>query len=254
MRMSSSKYCTLILLASALLFATAWAKHRMSPESAPVARGAAYAQLRGCAGCHGDPDNSLADENIGDCSNVNRMSWHPEYAVDCADAMAFFETIRLRRNFDDRMQTDIDSPLSAGEKLARKYHCFNCHGHLGQGGFANANSLKGYVPGYFGTDFKVLTRNADPESIRNWITHGVDPAILQKPVIGWIAEFYFSRQAVGMPSFKSLRPDEIEILVQYVIALHQFGPMTAKTVRLYGEQTRSMHSLTTCEGTSTTGC
>ena len=59
---------------------------------------------------------------------------------------------------------------------------------------------------------------------------------------------------MSMPSYKSLGPDEIEILVQYVIALHQFGPMTAKTVRAYGEQTRSMRTLSACERTSMTGC
>ncbi len=241
--MKATGFFVLIVFAHVLLFLFAWAGYRMIPESAPVARGAAYAEVRGCVGCHGDPENPLADANDQGCSNVNKMSWHPEYGVECADVMAYFETVRLRRNFDERAQFTIDNPLIAGEQLVRKYRCFQCHGHLGQGGFKNDKSLKGYVPGYFGTDFKVLTGNVDQVSVREWILHGMDSAILEKPVIGWIAEFFFRRQAVSMPSYKSLEPEEIEILVNYVIALNQFGPMTAKTVRSYGERSRSTERL-----------
>ena len=67
----------------------------------------------------------------------------------------------------------------------------------------------------------------------------MDSTILKEPVIGGVAAFFIERQAIGMPSYKSLKPEEIEILVNYVIAVHKFGPMTAKTVRSYGEQSRS---------------
>ena len=99
------------------------------------------------------------------------------------------------------------------------------------------------MPGYFGADFKLLTRNADPDSVRQWITHGLDPAILGNPVTGRIAAFLFKRQAVSMPSYQSLAPGEIDSLVNYVIALNQFGPMTAENVRSYGESSRSTKSL-----------
>ncbi|MGI9294263.1 MAG: c-type cytochrome, partial [Pseudomonadales bacterium] len=72
---------------------------------------------------------------------------------------------------------------------------------------------------------------------------GLDPAILENPVTGRIAAFLFRRQAVSMPSYKSLKPEEIEILVNYVIALHQFGPMTAENVRSYGERSRLTEGL-----------
>lgn len=137
------------------------------------------------------------------------------------------------------MQINSDNPLIAGERLVRKYNCFQCHGKLGQGGFKNTNSLKGYIPGYFGNDFKMLTNNADPESVREWITHGVDKAIIKKPITGRIAEYFFQTQAVSMPSFNSLESEEIETLVNYVIAIHKFGPMTADTVRLYGKRSRA---------------
>ena len=243
MPMRPTKFAILIVPAVVLLFVLAWASYRMAPESAPVARGAAYAQIRGCVDCHGDPENPLADANDGGCSNVNNFSWHPEYDAECTDVMAYFETVRLRRSFDDRSKIGVDSPLITGEHLARTYHCFQCHGHLGQGGFKNAQSLKGYVPGYFGSDFKTLTRNADPDSVREWIMHGMDSTILEEPVLGRVAAFFFGRQAVGMPSYESLEPEEIEVLVNYVIALHQFGPMTAKTVRSYGERSQSTEGL-----------
>ena len=247
MGIRTRKLFSLIVPAVVLLSALAWVSYRIAPESAPVARGAAYAQTRGCVECHGDPENPLADANDKGCSNVNKFSWHPAYDIECTDVMAYFETVRLRRSFDDRLKTSIDNPLLAGERLARKYHCFQCHGLLGQGGFKNAKSLKGYVPGYFGSDFKILTSNADPDSVRKWIMHGIDSAILDEPLTGHVAAFFFNREAVSMPSFKSLEPEEIEILVNYVIALNQFGPMTAKTVRSYGERSRSIEDLASFE-------
>lgn len=231
-------YSSLILCAFAFVTLGVWIKLRLAPESAPVARGAAYAGVRGCVDCHGDPENRLLDANDNACSDVNLNTWHPDYNVNCADAIAYFEVVRLRRNFDERARAGGDSPLIAGETLARKYHCFQCHGQIGQGGFANKGSLKGYVPGYFGDDFRLLTRNADPDSVRAWITSGMDEHIIRKPATGRIARFFFRRQAVSMPSFASLTGEEIEILAEYVIALHKFGPMTAARVRQYDTQSR----------------
>ena len=233
----------LMVFASSVFLINLWAEQRMAPESAPLARGADYAAFRGCVGCHGDPGDLLADANDGACSDVNEMSWHPDYDVECTDVMAYFESVRLRRNFEARAGLNTASTLMAGEKLAREYHCFNCHGQLGQGGFKNSGSLKGYVPGYFGADFMLLTRDANPDSVRQWIMHGVDPAILETPVTGLIARYIFWRQDVGMPSFKSLKPEEIDILVKYVITLHQFGPMTAEMIRSYGGRSRSTEAL-----------
>jgi cytochrome c553 len=234
--LNSKKITGMVVLFSATIGFALWVVARMAPESTPVARGAEYAEVRGCVDCHGQPGNPAADTNDFSCSHVNKMSWHPQYEVNCTDVMAYFETVRLRRSLEERQQFSADNVLLAGEQLAREYHCFNCHGHLGQGGFKNAKSFKGYVPGYFGDDFKILTSNGDRSSVRQWIMHGMDPSILDAPLSGRVAEFFFNRQAVSMPSFKSLDAAEIEVLVDYVIALNGFGPMTAKTVRLYGEQ------------------
>jgi mono/diheme cytochrome c family protein len=223
------------LVLAVALASDLWVNERLAPESAPVARGAAYAGVRGCVECHGDPELALLDANDVGCSNVSPFAWHPEYEVNCTDALAYFEAIRLRRNLDERTAAGVDTLLVQGETLAREYHCFQCHGQLGQGGFQNERSLKGYVPGYFGSDFRALTQNGNPESVRQWIAYGMDPEILNTRVIGRIAAFFFARQAVDMPSYKSLDPLEIEILVNYVLALHEFGPMSAADVREYSE-------------------
>ena len=239
MRLGLTTASAVILVSGSLLPLGIWVDHRMTSESAPVARGAAYAGVRGCVECHGDPDNPGPDVNDKNCSDQNRLRLHPAYNVDCRDAMSYFAAIRLRRGFAQRPMPDSENMLFAGEALARKYHCFQCHGELGQGGFANAGSLKGYVPGYFGKDLRLLTRNADPGSVRNWIENGIDRLIVQTPVTGRIAEYFFDRQAVGMPSFKSLPAEEIDVLVAYVIAVNGFGPMTADAVRAYGRQSRA---------------
>ncbi|MEE9355180.1 MAG: hypothetical protein V3U75_06290 [Methylococcaceae bacterium] len=238
MKLNPATRYILIGSGAVILLVFTWAMNRLAPESAPVARGAAYAQVRACTGCHGDPNNPQVDANDTDCSNVNTMPWHPNYSAECADVIAYFEAVRLSRNFKDRARINTGDPLIIGEQLARKYHCFQCHGQLGQGGFMNAKSLKGYVPGYFGSDFKILTRNAAPNSVGEWIMHGTDTAILEKPLTGRIAKFFFERQAVRMPSYKSLESKEIDILTNYVIALNRLGPMTAKIVRSYGEQSQ----------------
>lgn len=227
----------LVFCAGTLLVLGAWAGNHLAPESAPAARGAAYAGIRGCIDCHGDPDNRLPDANDQACSDVISESWHPDYSVNCADVLSYFEVIRLQRNFESRVENGENNSLIAGEALAREYHCFQCHGSLGQGGFANARSLKGYVPGYFGNDFRALTRNGDPKSVGQWIRHGRDSAIVERPFTGKIAEFFFEREEVSMPKYRSLQPDQIETLTAYVIALNEFGPMTAEVVRSYGAAT-----------------
>lgn len=41
------------------------------------------------------------------------MTGQPEYEAECADVMAYFETVRPRQNFDNRAQTN--NLLIAGE-------------------------------------------------------------------------------------------------------------------------------------------
>lgn len=228
----------LIVTASVSLDGVSRTMDRFRSESAPVARGQAHVGGKGCVTCHGVPNFPGPDANYKECSDTNSRAWHPAYDGSCTDAMAYFASIRLRRNFSERVQLAGDNLLIEGERLARTYHCFQCHGQLGQGGLRNAQSLKGYIPGYFGDDFRYLTDQADPESIRNWIANGTNPTLVEQPLTGWIAKFFLSRQEIGMPKFESLQPGEIDLLVRYVAALNAFGPMTADTIHHYEQLSR----------------
>lgn len=118
-----------------------------------------------------------------------------------------------------------------GEELARRYNCFQCHGELGQGGFRSRGALKRYVPGYFGEDFALLTRHAHVESVRSWISQGIDRTLYENWMTRPVARFFIEQQEVSMPEFATLPELEIQLLVEYVIALHAFGPMSATDIR-----------------------
>jgi len=211
---------------------------RLVPESSPVERGAAVAHSAGCIDCHGQPGTSFPDEARLSCRNAGASIGHPAYDGRCSDVLAYFEVVRLKRSFRERADAPNPNRLLQGERLARQYNCFQCHGELGQGGFRNAGALKGYIPGYFGKDFALLTQDGNPESVRRWISQGIDPALYSKPFDGTIARFFIERQEVSMPIFTSLPDTSIQILTDYVIALNQFGAMDVKAIRAYGELTR----------------
>jgi mono/diheme cytochrome c family protein len=125
--------------------------------------------------------------------------------------------------------------LSKGEALARKYACFSCHGELGQGGIENPGSLKGYIPGFFGTDFRALTNNGEREDLIQWIRDGVSESFVNQGFAGFYPGRYFTeRQAIKMPAYAELIPErEIDTLVDYLIELMDQGPLTAEGILEY---------------------
>jgi len=211
---------------------------RLVPESSPVERGSAAAHATGCIDCHGQPGASFPDDARLSCRNAGTSSGHPPYDGRCSDVLAYFEVVRIKRSFRARAEAPNPNRLLQGESLARQYNCFQCHGELGQGGFRNAGALKGYIPGYFGKDFALLTQDGNPESVHRWISQGIDPALYSEPFDGPIARYFIERQEISMPIFASLPDASIQILADYVIALHQFGAMDAKAIRAYGEETQ----------------
>ena len=217
-----------------------WLGVQLIPESTPVARGATSAYLGGCIECHGQPGIEFPDDAALECVDVRVNIIHPHYEGRCRDLLAYFEAVRLKRTFSTRAKSRNPNRLLQGERLARKYNCFQCHGELGQGGFRNAGALKGYIPGYFGDDFAKLTRGGNAESIRLWIKQGIDPALLEHPIKGTAAEYFIEHQAVSMPKFATLPDSKIRILTDYVIALHQFGEMDAKAIRGYSRLTQRL--------------
>ena len=216
---------------AAALLVSLWM--RLAPESTPVARGSTDANMVDCIACHGQPGDGFPDDSALECTNVNHNALHSRYKGKCSDLLAFFEVVRLKRTFRTRVKSPSQNRLLQGERLARQYSCFHCHGELGQGGFHNSGALKGYVPGYFGDDFAQLTRNGSAESVRAWISQGIDPALFAKPIEGVIARFFIERQDVGMPNFGTLSESKIEILTDYVRSLNKFGEMGAKEIRTY---------------------
>ena len=174
------------------------------------------------------------------CSEKAPTSTHPKYTGDCSDLLAYFEAVAVKRTFRARVESGTPNTLLQGEYLARTYGCFQCHGELGQGGLRNAGALKGYVPGYFGNDFRALTRGGSTDSVKAWITKGVDPALIDRPVTGRIARFFLQHQAISMPKYATLPDAEIRLLTAYVVKLSQFGEMDAQKIRAYAELTQAV--------------
>ncbi len=214
------------------------------PESSPAARGAMVDGVYGCLVCHGESNSkSLNGERIS-CEISHRvkskhvLSKHPVYEGVCEDLLAFFTVVHIGNSLEERLRVAPDNRLLVGEQLARRYYCFQCHGELGQGGFLNLGSLKGYVPGYFGRDFKSLTNNASPEAVKAWILEGTGQHIIDRPIQGRIAKYYFEKQSIQMPEFNSLSNYELELLVEYVLALNELGPMDMTALHKYDAMTR----------------
>jgi len=98
-----------------------------------------------------------------------------------------------------------------GEELAHELGCFQCHGAMGSGGHANPGSLKGYIPGFYGSDYRELVQN--DEELRSWIEQGGIPRLTDDE----LASYFLARQRVKMPSYGDrLEPQQIDALVAYV--------------------------------------
>lgn len=126
-----------------------------------------------------------------------------------------------------------DQLLVAGDRLSRQHGCYQCHGELGQGGVANTDSFKGYIPGFFGKDFRLLTKDGDRSEILYWIDHGRGHAV-EKGLLGRLASHYFETQAIKMPGYAdTLTAAEKEILTDYMLLLNSKGPLPAKEVERF---------------------
>lgn len=209
------------------------------PEQSFVARGAALARKTDCLSCHGQPTNQVPNDAEIDCATTNAYSEHLQYNGSCRDVLAYFEAVRLKRSFQARASAKNPNELLRGEILARQYHCFNCHGELGQGGMQNAGAFKGYIPGYFGDDFQALTKNGNSVSVRAWITQGLDPDLVDSSIKGRVAKYFIENQEIEMPVFASIPKHDIRTLVRYVLTLHELGEMDARMIRMYSVRTQS---------------
>lgn len=120
-----------------------------------------------------------------------------------------------------------DALLALGDRISRQQGCYQCHGELGQGGVENPLSFKGSIPGFFGDAFRELTDGGKPEEILHWIDHGRGLAV-EKGLRGTFAKRFFDQQAIGMPGYGGLiRESEKAVLVAYLLALNEMGPLDA---------------------------
>jgi len=219
-------------------------------EVTPAERGYQVALRAGCFNCHG-PNGVGGVKNLGSddgevpgFSGGTPMMWAKseqelrEYVLDGAPARkradprhkekteAQLLAMPAYRNYlstgqvDDLMVylravsgliTPSDEQTVRGQELAYRYGCFNCHGPMGAGTSKNIGSLKGYIPGWWGNDFRDLVRS--DEELRGWIRDGEIERLRDHP----IARYFTRSQRVFMPAYHNFVSEEdLQALMRYV--------------------------------------
>jgi mono/diheme cytochrome c family protein len=219
-------------------------------EITPAERGYGVAVRAGCFNCHG-PNGTGGVKNPGSedgevpgFAGGAPMMWvksEPElreYILDGAPArkradprhrqqmegqllaMPAYRGYIGNRDVDDLVVylravsgliTPSDERAAQGQDLAYRLGCFNCHGPMGYGSSRNLGSLKGYIPGWWGNDFRDLVRN-DAE-LREWILDGATAHLRAHPV----AKFFIRWQRVSMPAYRAFLTDpQLAALMSYV--------------------------------------
>jgi mono/diheme cytochrome c family protein len=109
-----------------------------------------------------------------------------------------------------------DPELAAGYDLALEQGCFGCHGILGCGGVANAGSLTGEVPGWYGGSFGA--RTAGEGGALGVLRDGARATGLPIPGV--------PGPLLAMPSFQGrVDSTEMQLLVRYVEWLRENPPV-----------------------------
>ncbi|GIW44378.1 MAG: hypothetical protein KatS3mg077_1660 [Candidatus Binatia bacterium] len=229
----------------------------LNVEVTPARRGYEVALRSGCFTCHG-PDGiggvknpGSEDEEVPGFAGGVPMMWAQneqelrEYILDGAPARkrqdpAYREKTRrwvlvmpaYRGFLSDSEVDDLvayirarsglvvpTDPLAAeGHELVVQFGCFQCHGPMGSGGPANPGSFKGYIPGWWGHDFRDLVRSED--ELREWIREGSIARLRRHP----IARRFVEQQRVYMPAYKDvLTPRQLDAIVAYVQWVHNGG-------------------------------
>ncbi|UCF35641.1 MAG: c-type cytochrome [Acidobacteriota bacterium] len=264
-----------LVLVAVGMFITVFFSNEIFPEYSPAHRGELVAMEAGCFSCHGTVDglaspnpvpstpldgfrpvhsmfedrqpldelsqwieNGISDRRAASPEYLERRSRKtlkmPGYKqslnpFELQDLKAYVALMQYRRSSREK------GSEHRGEQLARQLACFTCHGELGQGGIENPASLKGYIPGFFGTDFRALTQNGDREDLRQWILDGRSEFFWNQGFAGFYPGQYFTeRQAIQMPAYRDRISDEdLEILVDYLIELMELGPLDAEGLFKY---------------------
>lgn len=255
----------LLAVAAAGILVASLFSAELFPEYSPAHRGMLIARDSGCGGCHPElggttlrgsdpppetrtPDllhERMAPEEIGEWIRDGisprevreeagrprrpRVLKMPAYGDrlterEIADLVAYVALLQYAA------AARRERSGGPGEELARRWGCYACHGELGQGGVGNPGSLKGYIPGFFGTDFRALTRNGDRNDLREWIRHGRSEFIWNQGFAGFYPfRFFDARQVIRMPAYGDRLDDrQVEKLVEHLLELMAAGPLTAE--------------------------
>jgi mono/diheme cytochrome c family protein len=167
---------------------------------------------------HGDQDLREYILDGAPAAKLARPEYRAEQAAQALHMPAFKDVVSAAQVDDlvaflrvvsGLLEPDAE-PAQRGAELALTSGCFHCHGDMGIGGMPNPGSLKGYIPGFDGEDFRELVRNDD--ELRAWIAEGSIPRLRNDQ----LASYFIERQRIQMPAFKDhLAPADIEALVAY---------------------------------------
>jgi mono/diheme cytochrome c family protein len=227
----------------------------------PVWKGMRLAHRNGCFACHSAPHNlevtnpASPFETIPSFAGGNLMMYvdRPEEVKEWirdgvtakrkADPEAFekyqaqlirmpaFGEVLAQREIDalaayvlaaDGYNTPPDEPARRGEEIARS-HCLGCHNVGGAGGLRNPGSPFGYVPAWWGADFRDLVK--DDAELREWITTGSSRRVAGLPLAAW----FWRRQRVSMPAYDQLPAEDVDALVAYIAWLGRTAGGTRPT-------------------------
>ena len=107
--------------------------------------------------------------------------------------------------------TPPDEQTADGLELAYRFGCFDCHGPMGAGGVGNRGSLKGYIPGWWGDDYRDLVR--DEAELKEWIVDGRSERLENHP----IAPYFTRGQRIQMPAYgERLNDKQLAALMAFV--------------------------------------
>lgn len=222
----------------------------------PVRRGVARARELGCFSCHGDQGHSgIKDPGVRDLEvpgwggismmYVNNADDIRKYLLNgstpkvdtgasstggaphAAIAMPSFRDVLSGSDEADLVAAFMvlsemaappaDSPAGSGYQTAKTWSCFSCHGAGGSGGLPNPGSLTGFIPGWYGDDFKDLVRGRKEFDL--WIRDGGIPRLATNP----LAARFIRRQRIQMPHYRNLEPEQLDQLWAYAGWLAKTG-------------------------------
>ena len=197
-------------------------------EVTAAERGYRIALRSGCFNCHGAngaggvKNEDELREYILDGAPARKRA-DPQYRQQIASqllAMPAFRGFVGARDVDDLIVylravsgliTPSEEMAAKGQEVAYRLGCFQCHGPMGAGVSANPGSFKGYIPGWWGNDFRDLAH--DDDELRNWILAGEISRLRDNP----IAAYFIHRQRLYMPAYRDFIGDaDLDALMRYV--------------------------------------